>query len=138
MWSSLVWFCVWAAEVANSNFADPTTNHHVIIKSTHHIVAEQWRRVRVMTLIWSKLMALSSGMFLWIPKRVEFIEIWETWYYFDCGHIPCYPWNNSVHSFSLFCFNWNIGVFWNQNLCWKETTIYSERRMWRYLHGMWL
>ena len=136
-WSSLVWFCVWDAEVARSNLADPTTNHYLIIKSYRNTIAEQWRRVRVMTWYEVNLIALSSGTFLSILDWWDFVVFWKTRFSFDCRNYPCNDWIDSIYGSNVCSNYWNPFVFWNKGLCRKKKTYDWKRCGGRCLHGMW-
>ena len=111
-------------------------NHHLIIKLLHSIVAEQWRRVRVMTLKWSKLIG-SELRHVFINSLTAWInEIWKAGCCFDHRNFPCCTWNYSIRPIPLFCLDWNIVVFWNQNVCGKEKTINWKRCRGGNLYGM--
>ena len=114
-------------------------HHHLIIKSFSSLIAEQWGRVRVMTLIWSKLIGSElRHVFMNSLNSLicDFIEIWEARYCFDCRALAFYGW---IDSFYWPCSGYdyrNNHVFCNQSICRKEKTIYSKRCWRRYLHGM--
>jgi len=102
----------------------------------HRITAEQWGRVRVMTLKWSKLMALSSGMFLSILWWLDLVEIWKTRYPFNCRTFAFYDWVDTIHGTYLCSHYCGAHVFWNQSVCRKEKAINWKRCRRRNLHGV--